>query len=53
MSNFNCIFQSLLRQKKKKPEKTFSSTSIEDIYVYNYFSININNYFKLIIKNAG
>lgn len=51
MSNFNCIFQSLLRQKKKKPEKTFSS--IEDIYVYNYFSININDYFQLIFKNAG
>lgn len=43
MSNFNCIFQSLLRQKKKKTVKTCSS--VEDIYVYNYFSININNYF--------
>lgn len=52
MYNFNCIFQSLLRQKKKKAEKKLFS-SVEDKYVYNYFSININNYFKLIIKNAG
>lgn len=50
MSNFNCIFQSLFN-KEKNPEKTFSR--VEDIYVYNYFSININDYFQLICKNAG